>query len=182
MTSMLSIPCLVRSIPNLEAVPQVTWLDASGQEITNSTHTNIVVGNPVVSGNIVTRKLIFSYLNTSQGGIYTCNASLSIPGLNSVPPLLDTYYLVVTSKRTTLIYNQPFLHSICTMHNIVLTLICLLCVGQSLIQLRFGPVENCILWTVSTVMFLASSCIGIHIAINDRGISFTQYNLYLCVS
>ena len=96
---MLSIPCLVRSIPGLEAVPQVAWLDASGLEITNSTHTNIIVGNPVVSGNILTRKLIFSYLNSSQGGVYTCYASLNIPVLNNVSSLLDTYYLVVTSKH-----------------------------------------------------------------------------------
>ena len=90
--------CTVVSIPNLEAAPRVIWLDDNGQEITKESHVNITVGDPVISGDIVISKLIFTYLRSSHGGKYSCKAILRIEGLNSVPPLVDTYNLVVISK------------------------------------------------------------------------------------
>ena len=76
------------------------WIGPDGKEISNNSITNVTVGNTIFhSDTVATRKLIFSYLNSSHGGQYSCKASISVPGLNEVAPKVTTYKFVVTSKQ-----------------------------------------------------------------------------------
>ena len=83
--SVYTIECIVttRAVPGIEfeANPTVVWLGPDGQEITGYDH-NIIAEDSVIFKTYVSSKLIFSYLNTSHNGIYSCKASLDILGLN----------------------------------------------------------------------------------------------------
>ena len=77
----------------------MVWVNPEGQEIGNNTHTGIVSRNLTVSETTLVSTLTFLNLNSSHGGFYTCMAVLDVSGLDNIPPLIDDYRLIVTSKQ-----------------------------------------------------------------------------------
>ena len=68
-----TICCTVES----DIAPTVNWLDGDGNKI--SGHEDIIVGEPIVSGNTTLLKLTFAPLRTSHGGVYHCRSEVDHP-------------------------------------------------------------------------------------------------------
>ena len=68
-----TIYCTVES----DITPTVNWLDGDGNKISGKE--NIIVGEPVVSGNTTLLKLTFAPLRTSHGGVYHCRSGVDHP-------------------------------------------------------------------------------------------------------
>ncbi len=91
-----NLTCVVTTVGGL---PQdnvfVSWLDSNGAAVYDDDIADFIVNSTTVS---TTSVLVFKDLKSSQGGIYTCEASVDVPGLNIPPPLVEEYDLIVTSK------------------------------------------------------------------------------------
>ena len=91
---------LTCTVTFVDGLPQdsilVTWMDANGIGFYGNEISEI---SPTNSDNLTAISvLIFKNLNSSHGGIYTCKASVDVPGLNIPPSLSQEYDLIVTSK------------------------------------------------------------------------------------
>ena len=74
------LTCSVTSDTNLFSPPTLVWMysDGIGGSIVDSSN-GITVGQPVTVGAVTTLSLMFEPLHTSDGGMYTCTASITIP-------------------------------------------------------------------------------------------------------
>ena len=68
-----TIYCTVES----DIAPTVTWIDGDGNTISGKE--NIIIDNPVVSGNTTVLRLTFAPLRTSHGGVYYCRSEVDHP-------------------------------------------------------------------------------------------------------
>ena len=59
--------------------PSVVWLDSTGRTVGGL---NITAGRTSIEGSVVTRNLTFNFLRTSNGGEYTCRASISVSSIS----------------------------------------------------------------------------------------------------
>ena len=86
--------CTVTAVRGLMAVPSVSWTGPDGN-LTDAE--NITVG-PVQTFDLVTsRSLTLHYLQSPEGGRYSCEAAISVPGFQ-MPPQISAYkQLVVIS-------------------------------------------------------------------------------------
>ena len=72
--------CSVKRDHNLSSLSNLTvqWLDSSGSVVTGEKNINVSGSGPTNDAVLISR-LNFSSLYTSQAGVYTCRASLTIP-------------------------------------------------------------------------------------------------------
>ena len=74
------LTCSVTSDTNLFSPPTLVWMYSNGigESIVDSGN-GTTVGQPVTGGAVTTLNLMFEPLRTSDGGMYTCMASITIP-------------------------------------------------------------------------------------------------------
>ena len=76
--------------------PTIEWINPCGVSITTA-ESNPSINNATVNDQVYTSYLEFMPLRTSHGGIYTCIARVSIPGVVPVQTA-ETTNIVVQSK------------------------------------------------------------------------------------
>ena len=76
--------------------PTIEWINPCGVPITTA-ESNPSINNATVNDQVYTSYLEFMPLRTSHGGIYTCIARVSIPGVVPVQTA-ETTNIVVQSK------------------------------------------------------------------------------------
>ena len=69
----VSLICTVTVIDNLVVTPDLQWLASDGS--------SLVAMNIVQSNLVFTREVELNSLRTSQGGLYRCEATITIPGV-----------------------------------------------------------------------------------------------------
>ena len=74
----------------------VSWLGPDGNVIEESNNTTTAV--LATSSTTTSAKVAFQPLRSTNGGDYTCIATIMIPGLNEPPPRTAQAHLVVMSK------------------------------------------------------------------------------------
>ena len=75
----------------------VQWLDPRGYVISNGTHFTISGAGPITD-NVLTSRLVFNNLYTSQAGMYTCRTLQTIPGTVTNHPESVTFTVQVKRK------------------------------------------------------------------------------------
>ena len=83
--------CNTSKEPDLLSISTLTvqWLDQRGSRIIDGVNFTISESGPTTD-TVLTSRLIFNNLYTSQAGVYTCKALLTIPGtINSHPELMQ---------------------------------------------------------------------------------------------
>ena len=86
--------CTVTAVRGLMAVPSITWTGPDG----NLTHVeNITVGPAQTLGFVTSRSLTLHHLQSPEGGQYSCNAAISVPGFETSPQTSTYKQLVVIS-------------------------------------------------------------------------------------
>ena len=76
---MLTLTCRVTVVEGLTVQPDVEWLDSGGSAVRSGVNNNIItVDNVMRNGSESTLGLEFSSLHTSDGGQYTCRATINI--------------------------------------------------------------------------------------------------------
>ena len=79
-------------------MPTITWLysDGTGEQPPSQVDTGngIDVGPTITQGAVTNRSLTFEVINTSQGGIYTCVANITIPEA-SIEGLVNTASITI---------------------------------------------------------------------------------------
>ena len=92
----LSLTCNVSVVEHLVVSPQVIWMQPSGSIVGSG---NPSTGSdPLVPGTISTHSIYFTPLQTSHGGQYTCEASITIPSLPLSLNTSATSLVLVQSK------------------------------------------------------------------------------------
>ena len=86
-----TLSCTVTLTAGLLGPPLVVWVDASGQQISSTE--DITLGDPAILGQVTNRTLNFDPIRTSDGGTYTCLATLSSSAL-ATPLNISTAYTV----------------------------------------------------------------------------------------
>ena len=96
-----SLLCTVTREQDLSSLTTISiqWLDPSGLEISGDQAINV---NSSGSANdvIVTSRLIFNSLLTSQAGEYTCRTSMSIPGTEIFNYTVDEVFPIKVKCKT----------------------------------------------------------------------------------
>ena len=85
--------CTVTAVRGLTVVPSVLWTGPDGN-LTDAE--NITVGPAQTIGLVTSRSLTLRYLQSPEGGWYSCEAAISVPLLET-PPRRSAYKLVVIS-------------------------------------------------------------------------------------
>ena len=86
-----TLTCNTRKEPDLLATSTLTvqWLDQRGSRIRDGVNFTISESGPTTD-TVLTSRLIFNTIYTSQAGVYTCKALLTIPGtINNHPELMQ---------------------------------------------------------------------------------------------
>ena len=95
---LLTLICRVTSVEDLFSPPNITWLYSNGTAEQYTVQVDgiggITVGLSATEGAVTTQNLTFGTLRTSQGGIYTCMADVTIPEA-SVEGLVNTASITV---------------------------------------------------------------------------------------
>ena len=82
--------------PELMQYVRFEWLDKNG--VVLYTNNNFTVGNPEISGHVVTSKLTFTPMDFRHEGNYTCRAILQIPNEKPVIYKSEPFYIHVIGK------------------------------------------------------------------------------------
>ena len=85
------VTCTVTLMRGMTGVPGVTWTGPEGN-LTDSE--NITVGPAQTLGFVTSRLLTLHYLQSPEGGRYSCEAAISVPGFE-IPPQRSAYKQVV---------------------------------------------------------------------------------------
>ena len=93
--------CTVTAVRGLTVVPSVLWTGPDGN-LTDAE--NITVGPAQTIGLVTIRSLTLHYLQSPEGGRYSCEAAVSVPGLE-MPPQRSA------NKQLDVISTQYFLKS-----------------------------------------------------------------------
>ena len=89
--------CTVTVVRGLTVIPEVIWTGPDG----NLTETNdITMGYKQTSGLVTHRSLTLHSLQSSEGGLYSCMAVISISGLEPSPQISSSKHLTVISTLT----------------------------------------------------------------------------------
>lgn len=83
--------CTVTLTEGLTGIPSVEWMDSGGQQI-NSVN-DLVLSDPMTSGQMTNRTLYFDPIRTSDGGTYTCVATVPSPAL-AMPLNMSAVYVI----------------------------------------------------------------------------------------
>ena len=79
--------CTVTAVRGLTVVPSVIWTGPDGN-FTDAE--NITVGPAQTLGLVTNRSLTLHYLQSPEGGQYSCVASVRVPGFE-IPPQISAY-------------------------------------------------------------------------------------------
>ena len=93
-----TLTCSVTLTDGLTGVPSVMWVDSSGRSVNSSG--DLVVRDPVTSGQVTSLTLFFDPLRTSDEGAYTCVARLSSPA--STLPLNSSALYIIDAQQSKL--------------------------------------------------------------------------------
>ena len=86
--------CTVTAVRGLTVVPIVTWTGPDGN-LTDAE--NITVGPAQTIGLMTSWSLTLHYLQSPEGGQYSCEAAISLPGFETLPQRSAHKQLVVIS-------------------------------------------------------------------------------------
>ena len=86
--------CTVTAVRGLTVVPSVTWTGPDGN-LTDAE--NITVGPVQTFGLVTNRSLTLHYLQSPEGGRYSCEAAIRVSGLETPPQRSAYKQLVVIS-------------------------------------------------------------------------------------
>ena len=89
----LSLTCVVGAADRLVVQPEIIWEKYAGSESASS---NAISGDPYHNGNNST--LSFPSLHTSDAGLYTCRATLTIDSINVSVTAEDTQNITLQSE------------------------------------------------------------------------------------
>lgn len=92
--------CNVSREPQLTATLAVQWIDPSGNIIIDNGTNFTVSGNDVTNDVVLTSRLTFTSLYTSQAGVYTCRTLQTIRNIVSNHSVEMTYPVRVKCKST----------------------------------------------------------------------------------
>ncbi len=81
--------CTVTGIPGMTLPPSVEWVGTDGDVIEGSDG-NRTVSAVMSQGTVSTLSLTFNPVLSSDGGKYTCRASINVPWMNNQPPIKST--------------------------------------------------------------------------------------------
>ena len=133
------LTCTVVKAEGVREDPTVQWRGPDGSVVERDS--NIILDGPHTFGTTSTLTLTLNPLVPSHGGGYACQAGFGSPETSSQ----STTHVIVTSEFSTCI---------------ALLLICFSTnVGSAAFQVKLGPVEYCIYWSVScciVVMYSSS--------------------------
>ncbi len=103
--SAYTIICTVTKPAGLLAIPDITWTNPSGTEL-NGQMNNQIINTTTVT----TVRVQFVPLQTSHGGLYTCQVSLLSPSLLTPVNLTSSTTVLVQSKLKTRINFKCITH------------------------------------------------------------------------
>ena len=86
--------CSVTVVRGLTVVPSVVW---TGPEGNLTDVENITVGPAQTFGHVTSRSLTLHYIQSPEGGQYSCSAAISVPGFEEPPQRSAFKQLVVIS-------------------------------------------------------------------------------------
>ena len=100
----LTITCTATVIEGLVVSPSLQWLAPDNSAISTTGNPSLT-GEPVVTGVESIVAVRFMPLRTSQGGSYSCMASITIPGF---PPVqsMETTQVIVQSESAIVCADQ----------------------------------------------------------------------------
>ncbi len=129
--------CTVTVIAGLALPVTMEWLHSNGSAVSNY---RFVVHSHTVS-RVTTLTMTVAPILTTDGGKYTCQASVNVPWMDEQPPnIAESVHIPVTSKSISQIHYVA----------IVVYFICFFSlIAQALFQLVMGPVQYCVNWKVS---------------------------------
>ena len=87
----------MRAITGMRLPPSVEWVGPDGTVLESGE--NVTIGEVETRGTVSTISLFFHPVLSSQGGHYTCRATVDVPWMDVQPPQFsDTFNMVVTCK------------------------------------------------------------------------------------
>ncbi len=92
----------------LVGTPSIVWMDSLGQQITSTG--DIILSDPVTSGQATSQILYFDPIRTSDEGTYTCMAMLSSSALTT--PLNSSTTNVVTVQQSKTLWLKSLLQGV----------------------------------------------------------------------
>ena len=89
--------CTMRPITGMTLPPLMEWVGPDGNVLVSGG--NVTISEVKTQGIVSTISLSFHPVLSSQGGYYTCRATVNIPWMKDQPDQLNaTFYMPVTSK------------------------------------------------------------------------------------
>ncbi len=129
----------------------IEWLHSNGSAVSND---RIVVHSTTVS-RVTTLTMTFAPILTTDGGGYSCQASINVPWMDEQPPsIAESVHIPVTSKSISVEYNYNGHCQFGLSINCFFPL-----TAQALFQLMMGPVQYCVSWNVSHITLNTPACI-----------------------
>ena len=87
----------MRPITGMTIPPSIEWIGPDGTVLVSNG--NVTVGEMETQGRVHTLSLSFHPVLSSQGGFYTCRATVNVPWMENQPAQLSTTFnMPVTSK------------------------------------------------------------------------------------
>ena len=88
----LHLVCTVTVPKALVAAPNISWSSPSGSSGRDE------MEGVMASSNVMSRSMAFTSINTSDAGVYQCNAVISIPEISVTVASSDSHDLIVQCK------------------------------------------------------------------------------------
>ena len=91
--------CTARTITGMTLQPSMEWVGPDGTVLVNEE--NVTIGEVETQGTVSTLSLFFHPVLSSQGGFYTCRATVNVPWMVDQPDQISARFnMPVTSKYT----------------------------------------------------------------------------------
>ena len=88
----LHLVCTVTVTKALVATPNISWNSPSGSSGRDE------MEGVMASSTVMSRSMVFTSINTSDAGVYQCNAVISIPEISVTVSSSDSHDLIVQCK------------------------------------------------------------------------------------
>ena len=89
--------CTVNAINGMTLPPLMEWVGPDGTVL--ASEENVTIGEVETQGTVSNISLFFNPVLSSQGGYYTCRATVNVPWMAVQPPQLSaSFNMPVTSK------------------------------------------------------------------------------------
>ena len=95
--------CTVRAITGMTLQPSMEWVGPDGTVLVNEE--NVTIDEVETRGTVSTLSLSFHPVHSSQGGFYTCRATVNVPWMVDQPDQISARFnMPVTSKYALISY------------------------------------------------------------------------------